>query len=175
MHTIREARVFLYETVSAPTALPLENSAQRDRTHIIQRSIRADRASRLQVTHLAHDRGDAARTQPRRAAPDQLGERAEELAFGERRLEREKVREDADDHQQFLRRVHLHQREEGGVQRIRNFDLVRVLAQEEHAFIDQLADNETQDLPQITTGDQFLIFRGTRSRLEGIRRREAGE
>ena len=66
------------------------------------------------------------------------------------------MREDADDHQQLLCRVALHEREERGVERIRNFDLVRVLAQEEHTFIDQLADNETQDLAQIATGDQFL-------------------
>ena len=73
---------------------------------------------------------------------------------------------DTDDHQQFLCWVALHQREERRVQRIRYFELVRVLSQEEHTFIDQLADNETQDFAQITTGDQFLFFffRGTYTR-----------
>ena len=65
---------------------------------------------------------------------------------------------DADDHQQFLCWVALHEREECRVQRIRYFELVRVLSQEEHTFIDQLTDNEAQDFAQITTGDQFLII-----------------
>jgi hypothetical protein len=68
------------------------------------------------------------------------------------------VREDADDHQQFLCRVALHEREECSVEDIRAFDLVRVLAEEEDTLIDQLADNETQDLAQISTRDQFLFF-----------------
>ena len=68
------------------------------------------------------------------------------------------MREDADDHQQLLRRVALHERKERGVQHVWTFDLVRVLAQEEHTFIDQLADDETQDLAQIATGDQFLSW-----------------
>jgi hypothetical protein len=48
-------------------------------------------------------------------------------------------------------------------QRIRYFKLVRVLPQEEHTIIDQPADNESQDFPQITTGD-FFFFRGTYAR-----------
>ena len=68
------------------------------------------------------------------------------------------MREDADDHQQFLCRVALHKREERGVEHVGAFDLVRVLPEEEDALIDQLADNEAQDLAQISTRDQFLIF-----------------
>jgi hypothetical protein len=126
-------------------------------THVIQRAIGPDRASGFQVSHLAHDRSDTTRTQPRGTASHKFGEGAEELAFGEGRLERKEVSEDADDHQKFLCRVALHQGEEGRVERIRDFDLVRVLTEEEHAFIDQFADNETQDLAEITTGDQFLF------------------
>ena len=96
-------------------------------TYVVQRTVRADRASRVKVTHLAHDRSDPTRAEPRSATTDQLSERAEELAFGERRLEREKVGEDADDHQQLFRRVALHEREERGVERVWYFDLVRVL------------------------------------------------
>ena len=125
-------------------------------TYVIQRAVRADRAPGFQEAHLAHDRSDPARAQPRGAASHQFGEGAEELAFGERRLEGKEVREDADDHQKFLCRVALHEGKEGRVQRVRNFDLVRVLTQEEHTFIDQFADNETQDLAEIATGDQFL-------------------
>ena len=136
----------------------------RDRTHIIQRPIHPNRASHVQVTHLGHDRRNAAQAQHRHAAPHQLGECAEEPAFGERRLERKEVREDADDHQQLLCRFTLYEREERSVQHIRIFDLVHVLAQEEHTCIDQLADNKTQDLAQIATGDQFISWH---LRLEG--------
>ena len=73
------------------------------------------------------------------------------------------MREDPDDHQQFLCRVAFHEGQERRVHRIRNFDLVRILTQEEHTLIDQLADNETKDLAEITTGYQFL--RDTRQRM----------
>jgi len=53
--------------------------------------------------------------------PDQLSER---------RLEREKVREDVDDHRQLFRWIALHQREERCIERIRYFDLVSVLPQD---------------------------------------------
>ena len=66
------------------------------------------------------------------------------------------MREDPDDHQQFLCRVTFHEGQERRVQRISNFDLVRILTQEEHTLIDQLADDETKDLAEITTRDQFL-------------------
>ena len=167
MHTIRKARVFLWHLHLSLSLTSLRSLGQakitktktigvpkrKGGTYIIQRAIRADRAPRLQVAHLAHDRGNAASAQPRSSASYQFSERAEELALGERCLEREEVREDTDDHQQFLCRIAFHEREERRVQRVRNFDLVRVLTQEEHTFIDQLADNETEDLPKITTGD----------------------
>ena len=140
----------------------------RGSTYVVQRAIGADGAPLVQVVHLAHDRGDATRAQSRSTAPDELGERAEELTLGERRLEREKVREDADDHQQLLRRVALHERQERGVEHIRAFDLVRVLAEEEDTLIDQFADNEAQDLAEISTRDQFLCV--TRSE-DGHKRR----
>lgn len=126
------------------------------------------------MAHLGHDRSDATRAQPRGAASHQFGECAEELAFGERRLERKEVREDSDDHQQFLCRVAFHEGQERRVQRIRNFDLVRVLTQEEHTLIDQLADNETKDLAEITTGDQFLRDIRQRMRMSCGRRCDVG-
>ena len=160
MHTVRETRVFLLlqvggDAISSDCTLSL---VVVQGAYIIQRSIRSDRASRLQVTHLAHDRRNTARAEPRGAASDQFSECAEELAFGECGLERKEMTEDTDDHQQFLCWVALHEREECRVQRIRYFELVRVLSQEKHTFIDQLADNETQDFSQITTGDQFLFL-----------------
>jgi len=42
---------------------------------LAQRTVRADRASRVKVAHLAHDRSDPARAEPRSTAPDQLGAR----------------------------------------------------------------------------------------------------
>ncbi len=100
MHTVREARVFLLlqvgdDAISSDRALSLVAQG----AYIIQRSIRSDRASRLQVTHLAHDRRNTARAEPRGAASDQFSERAEELAFGECGLERKEMTEDTDDHQ----------------------------------------------------------------------------
>ena len=129
---------------------------QHQDTHIVQRSIRADRAPLLQVPHPAHDRRDTARAQPRRAPAHKLRERAEELALGERRLEREEVVEDADDHEELLGGVHLHEREEGGVERVRDLDLVRVLPEEEHALVDELADDEPQDLAEVPPRDELL-------------------
>ena len=127
-----------------------------DDTDIIQRSIGSYRASFLEVSHLAHDRRDSARAQARRTAPNELGERAEELALGEGGLEREEVVEDADDHEELLGGVHLHEREEGGVERVRDLDLVRVLPEEEHALVDELADDEPQDLAEVPPRDELL-------------------
>lgn len=117
------------------------------------------------MAHLAHYRGNAARTQPRSSAAYELGKCTEELAFGKCRLERKEVREDADDHQQFLGWIALHKREERRVERIGYFDLVRILTQEEYTFIDKLADNEAEDLPEITTRDQFLLRTGERMQM----------
>ena len=64
--------------------------------------------------------------------------------------------ENADDHEQLVRRVHLHQGEERGVERVRDLDLVRVLPKEEHALVDELADDEPQDLAEVPPGDGLL-------------------
>ena len=71
--------------------------------------------------------------------------------------------EDADDHQEFLCRVTFHERQERGVEHVGAFDFVRVLSEEEDTLIDQLADNEAQDLSEISTRDQFLFVFATRS------------
>ena len=84
---------------------------------------------------------------------NQLRQCAEELALSQRRLDCEEVGEDADDHEQLVRRVALHEREERGVERVGNLDLVRVLAEEEHALVDELADDEAQDLAKVAARD----------------------
>lgn len=81
------------------------NQTNKAETYIVQRAIRADAASLVEVAHAADDGRDAARRETRGAPPDELGERAEELALGECRLNPEEVREDADDHEQLVRWV----------------------------------------------------------------------
>lgn len=78
------------------------------------------------------------------------------MALCERRLEREEVVEDTDDHQQLLRRVEFHEREESGIERVRDLDLVRVLAEEEHTLVDELADDQPQDLAEVPARDELL-------------------
>ena len=128
----------------------------RHKTYIIQGPIRPDAAPLVQVPHLADDRRDPTSTEPRRPPPDKLRQRAEKLPLRERRLEREEVVEDADDHEQLVRRVHLHEREEGGVERVRDLDLVRVLPEEDDALVDELADDEPQDLAEVAARDELL-------------------
>jgi hypothetical protein len=119
------------------TALQFYSGASvRIKTYVVQRSISANGAPLVQIIHLAHDRSDSARAQACRAAPDELSKRAEELALGECSLEREEMREDADDHQELLCRIALHEREERGVEYVGAFDLVCVLSEEEHTFVD---------------------------------------
>jgi hypothetical protein len=120
----------------------LRSALRCEKSYIIEGAVCANGASLFDVAHLAHDRSNAACAQPRSAASYELGKCAEELAFGKRRLERKEVREDADDHQQFLCWIALHEREERRVERISYFDLVRILTQEEHTLIDELNDNE---------------------------------
>lgn len=153
MHAFRKAWVFLYLGTFSFFSLLRHIS-----THVVQRAISADGASLVQIVHLAHYRSDAARAETRSAAPNELSERAEELALREGSLEREEMGKYTNDHQELLCRVALHEREERGVKHIRAFDLVCVLSEEEHTLVDQLADNEAQDLAQITTRDQFLFF-----------------
>lgn len=50
----------------------------------------------------------------------------------------------------------FHKGQESSVEGIRRLDLVRVLAQEKDTLIDQIADNESQDLPKISPGYEFL-------------------
>ena len=64
--------------------------------------------------------------------------------------------EDADDHEQLVTRVELHEREERGVERVRDFDLVRVLPEEEHTLVDELADDEPEDFAEVAAGDELL-------------------
>ena len=166
MHAFRKAWVFLYLSTFSFFSLLRHIS-----THVVQRAISADGASLVQIVHLAHYRSNAARAETRSAAPDELSERAEELALREGSLEREEMGEYADDHQELLCRVALHEREERGVKHIRAFDLVCVLSEEEHTLVDQLADNEAQDLAQITTRDQFLFFFLCKKKVTRVRRR----
>lgn len=129
---------------------------------MVQRPIRPHRTPitiSIQIPHPPHDRRNPTRTQPRRPAPNQFRQCAEELALRQRRLHREKVREYPDDHQQLIGRIALHQREERRVERVGVLELVRVLAQEEHAVVDELADDETQDLAEVAAGDEFLFWR----------------
>jgi hypothetical protein len=143
--------------LSAPTARSFASPMKPGACvhHRIQRAIRSERASRLHVTHPVQDRCNTARDEPRSAASDQFSECAEKLVFGVCGFE-QKMTKDTDDHQQLLYLVALREREERRVQRIWYFEAVRVLPHEEHTIIDQLADNESQYFPQITTGDQFL-------------------
>ena len=64
--------------------------------------------------------------------------------------------EDADDHEELVGRVHLHEREEGSVERVRDLELVRVLAEEEHALVDELADDEAEDFAEVPPRDELL-------------------
>lgn len=75
------------------------------KTNVIQTPIRTHTAPILKVSHLTNDRRDPTRRHPCRTPSDQFRERAEELPFGERRLQCEEVGEDADDHEQFFGRV----------------------------------------------------------------------
>ena len=56
--------------------------------------------------------------------------------------------------------VPFHQRQERSIKGIRRLDLICVLAQEENALVDQIADNEAQDLSQISPGNEFLTPSG---------------
>ena len=155
MHAFRKAWVFLYITARFSFFFRSCATAVRE-THVVQRAVSAHSTPLVQIVHLAHDRSDAAGAETRGAAPDELSERAEELALCEGSLEREEMGEYAYDHQELLCRVALHKREERGVEHVGAFDLVCVLTEEEHTLVDQLADNEAQDLAQISTRDQFL-------------------
>ena len=87
-------------------ALSFEHQTQSKRkgrkTHVVKRAVGADGAALIEIVLLRHDGGDAARGEARGAAADELGERAEELALGECGLQGEEVREDADDHEEFV-------------------------------------------------------------------------
>lgn len=50
----------------------------------------------------------------------------------------------------------LHQTQERRIHRIRNLELVRVLAQEEHTVVDELANDQSEDLAEVATRDEFL-------------------
>lgn len=50
----------------------------------------------------------------------------------------------------------LHQTQERRVHRVRNLEFVRVLAQEEHTVVDELANDEPEDLAEVATRDEFL-------------------
>ena len=115
-------------------------------THVVQRAVGADRTTFLQITHLANDCSNTARTEASSAAADEARERTEELTLCQCGLEREEVAEDANDHEKLFGRVALHERQEGCVERIRNFELVGVLTEEKHTLVDQVANDETKDL-----------------------------
>ena len=45
----------------------------------------------------------------------------------------------------------LHERKECSVETVRNFDLVCVLSEENNAFVDKFADDQSKDLAKVTT------------------------
>ncbi len=79
------------------------------------------------------------------------------------------MREDADDHEQFVSRVAFHERQEGSIERVRDLDLVGVLPEEQNTLVDQLADDQAENLAQISAGDEFLW---KRERVVDIRTQE---
>lgn len=97
----RSAKLGYFYTTSQQTHTLIEISA----TCLVQRAVRSDYATLIQVTHLTNNRGNAARTQPCSAPPHELSECTEELALSERRLDGKKVCKDTDDHKQFICRI----------------------------------------------------------------------
>ena len=131
------------------------NAAHSD-TYVVQRTIGANGAAIFQVSHLANYRSNATGAQTSSAAADEARKCTEELAFGQSRLERKEVTEDADDHKKLFGRVALHEGEEGCVEGVGDLKLVGVLTEEENTIVDELADDQTQDLAEIATGDELL-------------------
>lgn len=55
--------------------------------------------------------------------------------------------------------LRFHQRQEGGFDRVYVFKLVRILAQEKGAFVDQFADHQSKYLAEISAGDHLWKMR----------------
>lgn len=51
----------------------------------------------------------------------------------------------------------LHKRQESGVEAVCDLNLVRVLTEEDSAFVDELANNEAKNLAEVATRDKFLL------------------
>jgi hypothetical protein len=126
------------------------------KAHVVQGSVGADRAALLEVTLLGDNGGDTTCRETGRAGADEDGKLAEELTFLEGGLDTEEVVEDTDGHEQLVGGVGLHEREEGSVERVSLLELVRVLAEEEVTRVDELAENETEDLAEVETGNHLL-------------------
>ena len=139
-------------------------------THVVQRTVRTDRTSLVQVSLLANDRGNTTGRKSGGSSTNQHGELLEELSLLECRLDTEEVREDTDDSEQLVRGVTgvssyyqnprlnapLHERQESRVKRVSLLELVRVLAQEQVSSVDQVANDQTEDLSEIQTGNHLL-------------------
>lgn len=50
----------------------------------------------------------------------------------------------------------LHQTQKRRIHRVWYLKLIRVLAQEQHTVVDELAYHEPEDLPEVATRDEFL-------------------
>ena len=64
--------------------------------------------------------------------------------------------EDADDGEQFVGRIAFHEAEEGRVKAVGPLQLVCILTGKDDTVVDKLADNQTQDLAQVSSRDEFL-------------------
>lgn len=71
----------------------------------------------------------------------------------------------------------LHERQEGGIETIGDLDFVGVLPEENDALVDEFANDEPEDLSEVTTRDEFLsnngdkydkIIRNTMTHLERL-------
>ena len=74
-------------------------------THVVQRAIRSNGTSFLEVSLLTNDRGDTTCRQSGRSCPDQHRKLLEEFSLFLCRLDTVEVVEDSNDRQEFVGRI----------------------------------------------------------------------
>ena len=145
-------------------------TTQEASTHVVKRTIGTDVATLLQVAVLADDGGDTTGGKTGSSGTNEDRKLLEEFSLLVGGLNTEEVREDTDDSEQLVSRVAriskgtsrnaadlpLHQTQEGCVERVSLLQLVRVLAQEQVSGINQVANDQTEDLSEVETGDHLL-------------------
>jgi len=136
-------------------------------THVVQRPIGSDGTSLLEVSFLADNSSDTTSRKSSGSSSNQRGELLEELSLFVGGFETKEVGEDTNDSEEFVGGVRLHEREEGGIERIGLFELVGVLTEEEISIVDELAEDQSEDFSEVKTGNHLLerLFPGLVARL----------